>query len=147
MKPLERRLQKLEASVSAKTDPSAIIADLTCDEMNVWLLVLSHLAVQRDSSNLSANEIEEMKATIDKIEAKIRHWALNRLKLEYQRYMDRIASGEEYVPALLDSEHDGFDKSNIMDRRRAVRAEPLIAALLKETEHEASDMSRPDLAG
>jgi len=142
MKLLDRRLQKLEGNMSSKTDPSAIIADLTWDERNVWLLVLSHLAIERDSPNLSAEEIEKLKATIEKIEAYIRRLARSHSRPEHQKYIERTASdwrrdhgGAEYIPALFESEYDGMEKSNIMERRRAIRAEPLIAALLEVTEH------------
>lgn len=143
MNALERRLQKLEVGVSSKTDLSAALRDLTWDELQVRILIMWHRIVQENSSRIPADEIEEAKAEIEDLENEIRHWALRRAKPGYQRHIDWVESGwrqhpgarGEYVPALLNDEYDGIGKSDIMDRRRAVRAEPLVAAVLEEMKH------------
>ena len=99
MKPLERRLQKLEVNMSSKTDPSAIVADFTWDEMNAYLLVLEHQFVQECSSDTPVAEIEAAEAKIAEIESKIRHWALKRMEPDYQRHIERIESGWRRNPS------------------------------------------------
>ncbi len=138
MNALERRLQKLEAGVSSKTDLSAALRDLTWDELQVRILIVWHRIVQENSSTIPADEIEKAKAQIQEIENEIHRCAVMRAKSSYQRHIDWVESGwrqhpgarGEYVPALLNDEYDGIGKSDIMDRRRAVRAEPLVAVVL-----------------
>lgn len=138
MNSLERRLKKLEGSVASETDLRAAVRDLTGDQLQVRLLIVWHRIVKDYSSKIPDVEIEKAKAEIQKIENEIVRCKLKRAKPEYQRHIKWVESGwrqhpgarGEYVPALLKDEYDGIHKPDIMDRRRAVRAEPLVAMVL-----------------
>jgi hypothetical protein len=130
---MERRIRKLESVL-----PDGLAA-LTWDELEIHLLEINRVIAARES--LSPDEREEREKHIAEIEADIIRMAEEQASPQYQAHLEycreswRKRTGrDDYVPALFYrngfGEYDAWEKPNVMARRAALRASPIVQEVL-----------------
>jgi len=128
---IERRIRKLEGPKG--TD----LEQLTDDELEIYLLEINRAIVADES--VAQDEREECERHIAEIEADIIRGAEKQASPEYQAHLEHCRESwrkrtgrDDYVPALF--YRNGFerdlDKPNVMERRSALRASPILQQLL-----------------
>jgi len=129
---MERRIRKLESVL-----PDGLAA-LTCDELEIHLLEINRVIAARES--LSPDEREEREKHIAEIEADIIRTAEKQASPEYQAHLEHYRESwrkrtgqDDYVPALTEfGEHSDWEKPDVMARRSALRASPIVQELLAD---------------
>jgi len=128
---IERRIRKLEGPKGTELE------QLTDDELEIYLLEINRAIVADES--VAQDEREECERHIAEIEADIIRGAEKQASPEYQAHLEHCRENwrkrtgrDDYVPALF--YRNGFerdlDKPNVMERRSALRASPIVQQLL-----------------
>ena len=130
---IERRIRKLEGPKG--TD----LEQLTDDELEIYLLEINRAIVADES--VAQDEREECERHIAEIEADIIRGAEKQASPEYQAHLEHCRENwrkrtgrDDYVPALFyrngSGEYDAWEKPDVMARRAALRANPIVQELL-----------------
>ena len=133
---IERRIRKLEGK------PKEGLTAMTWDELDIMILDLSRLTVQFAKESGNAEGLKDASRTVAEIEADIIKSAIEQTKPSYEGHLDwcramwRKRTGkDDYTPALFHrgglGEYCNWDMPDIMARRSALRAKPIVQEILE----------------